>query len=187
LSTFHSIRYGLCVKWLLCTSGGQMGLKLHFFIYTYSMSQKAKLLFIGLLLIAIGALVYLYKHGAWNRQSASPGDNVTVSKVDVSKPLVGFPAGIPLDQKMIVEHDELDYASEGVVLYSISYTSGLQAEELYANYQKFFTQNGFTLVSTSKATKLLYLQASKGGDTTSVTIAIDNGYNLVSLAVLHKK
>ncbi len=155
---------------------------------------------LGLLfLIVIIALAYFgySKYPNLFKKTNLPTEKVMIEKIDFSKVENigklpdGFPANIPVEKSNLIESAKITYAEQKSVLYSVSFNSSLQAEELYAQYKNFLSaKNGFVIDNQVKTTERIAFQATKNGTKDSLSVTItpqSSGAILVQISYVSKQ
>ncbi len=162
-------------------------------------NPKMKLPLGLLLLIVIIALAYLgySKYPNLFKKTNLPAEKVKIEKIDFSKVENigklpdGFPANIPVEKSNLIESAKITYAEQKSVLYSVSFNSSLQAEELYAQYKNFLSaKNGFVIDNQVKTTERIAFQATKNGTKDSLSVTItpqSSGAILVQISYVSKQ
>ncbi len=151
-----------------------------------------------LLLIIIIALAYLgySKYPNLFKKTNLPAEKVMIEKIDFSKVENigklpdGFPTNIPVEKSNLIESTKITYSEQKSVLYSVSFNSARQSEELYAQYKDFLSaKNGFVIDNQVKTVERMAFQATKTGtkDNLSVTITPQSsGTILVQISYVSK-
>ncbi|MHB0978272.1 MAG: hypothetical protein ACYC1K_02630 [Minisyncoccota bacterium] len=154
---------------------------------------------LGILLVAvIIALVYLgySKYPNLFKKTNLPAEKVTIEKIDFSKVENigklpdGFPTNIPVEKSNLIESTKITYSEQKSVLYSVSFNSARQSEELYAQYKDFLSaKNGFVIDNQVKTVERMAFQATKAGTKDNITVAItpqSSGAILVQISYVSK-
>lgn len=156
---------------------------------------------VGVLLaiIIIIALAYVgySKYPNIFKKTNLPAEKSIVEKIDLSKVEnlgklpEGFPANIPVEKNNLIESVKITYTEQKSVLYSVSFNSARQSEELYAQYKSFLSaKNGFVIDNQVKTVERMAFQATKTGtkDSLSITITPETqGTNLIQISYVSKQ
>lgn len=132
--------------------------------------------FIGLLVIAY-LMSVSFKNDEVRDEKQYTKENVEVSKVDLAtaqgdgKIPSGFPKDIPVEVNGIFESLSSNYKDRGVILYKLSYSSGLSLDEAYDLYAQYLSKAKYTLDGGTKTENTRSLYGRRGDDSFSVVIA----------------
>lgn len=161
--------------------------------------SKTRLTLGILLVVIIIGLAYLgySKYPNIFKQTNLPAEKSVVEKIDLSKVEnigklpEGFPSNIPVEGNNLIESVKITYPEQKSVLYSVSFNSARQSEELYSQYQSFLsTKNGFVIDNQIKTVERMAFQATKTGTKDSISITITpgtQGTNLIQISYVSKQ
>jgi hypothetical protein len=144
---------------------------------------------LGLAVIVILIAAY-FLWGSSNKQvgqNSFSSENVIVTPTNVAtatgegKLPVGFPTDIPVEIANITESATLSYPDRKATLYSVSYFSTKQQEEIFATYGKFLADNGYKITNTDKSAAHMVYQATK--DKNDITIVITPQPNRIMVQI----
>lgn len=151
-----------------------------------------------LILVVLAALVYLgySKYPSIFKKTNFSAEKSVVEKIDLSKVEnigklpEGFPSNIPVEKNNLIESVKITYTEQKSVLYSVSFNSARQPEELYAQYKDFLsTKNGFAIDNQVKTVERMAFQATKTGTKDNLSVTITPGVqrtNLVQISYTSK-
>lgn len=152
-----------------------------------------------LILVIIIALAYLgySKYPNLFKKTDLPVEKTVIEKIDFSKVEnlgklpSGFPSNIPVEKNNLIESTKITYTEQKSVLYSVSFNSARQPEELYTEYKSFLsTKNGFVINNQVKTVERMAFQATKTGTKDSISVTItpqSSGANLVQISYVSKQ
>ncbi|GEM_PF-1952355 len=152
-----------------------------------------------LLVIVVLVLVYVgySKYPNLFKKTNLPTEKVVIEKIDFSKVENigklpdGFPTNIPVEKSNLTESTKITYPEQKSVLYSVSFNSARQAEELYSQYQSFLsTKNSFVINNQIKTVERMAFQATKTGTKDSLSVTItpqSSGAILVQIGYVSKQ
>jgi len=153
---------------------------------------KEVIILTALIVVIVLAVLVLQTTGRSAKQNFT-SENVKVTKVDPTKATgkdklpQGFPEDIPVNYSGVYESTTLTYPDRQVVLYSVSYYSAKQSEELYAEYEKYLAGAKYSIVNKSKSAAQMTYQASRVNDTLSVVITPRSPGAMIQLAFVDKQ
>lgn len=151
---------------------------------------EAALVIIVAIIVIAGILVFLRSSSQKPQMQPQKfsSENVNVSKVDLATATgdarlpVGFPTNIPVELNNISESTTLAYPERGATLYSVSYTSAKQPEEIYTEYGDYLKSNKFNIGINTKTAQQMMYQASTSTTSISVVITPHPGGTMVQIA-----
>lgn len=118
------------------------------------------------LVIVLSGIYYFKRSGTVTQKFSSENVKVRDNKNQV-------PSGFPKDLKIegvITQSSTQEYVDRKATLYSLSYDSTVQAEELYARYGEYLKTNKYQIVNQSKSSSLMTYDANNGENSLSVVI-----------------
>jgi hypothetical protein len=138
------------------------------------------------IIIVLAGLYYfvIQKNSSGTSMSTAKfsSENVQVSNVDfanmtgTAKLPAGFPTDIPVELANITNSSTQYYPDKKTTLYSVSYTSAHQAEDLYQSYGAYLKKDNYAVgPTTDTATQLTYLAISPKGSLYIVIVPQSGG------------
>ena len=95
---------------------------------------------------------------------------------------------LPIEKENITQNATLEYTDRGTILYSLSYTSSKQIEELFAIYGNFLKESGFTIKENKKSPRFYNYKAIKDSTELSIVISSQSALkNLVQIGYVTKQ
>ncbi len=152
-----------------------------------------------LILVIIIALAYLgySKYPNLFKKTNLPVEKTVIEKIDFSKVEnlgklpEGFPSNIPVEKNNLTESTKITYTEQKTILYSVSFNSARQPEELYAQYKDFLSaKNGFVINNQVKTVERMAFQATKTGTKDSISVTITpgvQGANFIQISYVSKQ
>lgn len=158
-----------------------------------------KFLAIGVFVVAIlGGSWFIYtKYGSKQRVLPTSDfvfdkeNDMKFVKTDVvktggSKLPVGFPADIPVESGAIEDSYKGQFSNVKATQYTVSYTSPKTKTDLLALYNKYMTDNGYTIQPQPTSQTILQTSGYKGNDSLSVVISSQKGISLVQISYVDR-
>ncbi len=142
---------------------------------TSSMSSP---IWLGVAVIIILIVAYFLWSSSGNKvnKTTFSSENVVVKTTNVAvateaeKLPAGFLKSIPVETTYITESTTLTYPERKAVLYSVSYFSTKQQQEIFTIYGNFLKENGYKITNTNKSASYMMYQATK--DNNDITVVI---------------
>ncbi len=109
------------------------------------------------------------------------GENVELINNNKTVP-AGIPNDLFIDLPGIIQSNTLSYLDKKIILYSLSFNTTKQAEELYVIYGKYLADKQYQMISQSKSSSLMFYNASKGNNSLLISIVPNSFSAIVQLS-----
>ena len=96
----------------------------------------------------------------------------------------GLPSNLPIENGAIQESVTVTYPTKNAKQLSVSYRTTRSVEEKYAEYKKYFSQEGYSITEGPATSSMRTIFGSKGDLRLSVAISRPDSETLVQLAYL---
>jgi hypothetical protein len=144
-------------------------------------------------LIIAALLIVTVRYSKFGMAQKFTNEKVRVEKIDIGnssdteKLPAGFPADIPVEFNNITDSQTLDYTDKKAKLYSITYVSARQFEELYAEYNRFFATNKYFVRTKTKTADRILFEAMQPEGSLTIIITPQSGKMMVQIAYLARQ
>ena len=136
-----------------------------------------------LVIMILGVLVSKYSGGVNKNKQNFTSENVIVTKTSSEHAVpAGFLSTIPVELANITESTTLAYPDRKAVLYSVSYVSTKQQDELFALYTAFLKSGGYVVKVTDKSLLRMMYQATKDKNDITIVITPQSGKSTVQIS-----
>ena len=150
-------------------------------------------IWLSLAVVVILAVTYFLWSSSNNKPVVTPttkfsSENVQVQNTNLataagsSKLPSGFPTDTPVELTGITESTTLTYPERKATLYSVSYLSDKQQQELFTIYGKYLVDSGYKIMNTDKSVAHMMYQATKGQNDFTVVITPQGKQMLVQVS-----
>lgn len=135
---------------------------------------------IGFLIIA-GLVYFLKDDNTSNTQEYYNNQQPSVQKtnVDFSKLPEKFPSDIPIEKDAKITQNYNSTTPEGHFQATRTFVTQLSLAENFATYEKFFNDNGWTIIATTNDPTYKMIAGSKDKQNIQVTIDENKGENKI--------
>lgn len=148
------------------------------------MSPRAVYWLIAIILVLGTVYVLLNRNHVPTTKQTFTTENVQVSNNGAGKIPAGFPTDTPVEVANVINSSTMNYPDKHTVLYSITYVTTKQAEEVFSDYGKYLSNTDYIIESTVKTPILISYSAhsTKTGGRLYVVITPQSGGTTVQLS-----